>query len=554
MSEGDGSECPSALLSIRLVVVDHYQSDPVPGLDPLVSHFTGYNIKKVPVIRIFGSSPAGQRTCLHLHGVFPYFYVPMPDNETDGFVYRLVGSLNKALNLSLNQPRAKIEHVYKAIKVSGIPMYGYHAKKHTFIKIFFYNPYMVKRASDLLMNGAVMNKILQSHESHVNMVLQFMMDYNLQGMNDIHLACGRFRQGQFRDELDEVESIMSPPWFNGRPARAESADISSEDPSTVITAMLEIPATQRYFYVEDLPDFLKMPSDVVRQATTELELDAVTADIINKLDLTGEAMNPGLVALWTDERLRREAEGLTDPLTPPSSPPRDARAEQRSESERFWHERLCRAIQEMKLSFGPKECQDPEDPDATITLDKKLRPEVYAAETAEKELDSLPDTTQLSMSESLLNSTSDLTLDTSLQFYSDQTIVDEDLILSQLERSENAPELFDESVDEELVDLLAGLADESDNEEEGEDGSIMKTPQSIRSQPRMQGSSKKRSISGSKQDQEEEEEDPESLEMSQAVWNSDWAEKNQTLLENLTRSFSDQTETDDCDMEDLFKS
>merc|ERR1711915_981879 len=108
---------------------------------------------------------------------------------------------------------------------------------------------------------------------------------------------------------------------------------------------------------------------------------------------------------------------------------------------------------------------------------------------------------------SLLNSTSDLTLDTSLQFYSDQTIVDEDLILSQLERSENAPELFDESVDEELVDLLAGLADDSENEEGGEDGSIMKTPQSIRSQPRMQGSSKKRSISGSKQDREEEEEE-----------------------------------------------
>ena len=81
----------------------------------------------------------------------------------------------------------------------------------------------------------------------------------------------------------------------------------------------------------------------------------------------------------------------------------------------------------------------------------------------------------------------------------------------------------------------------------------MKTPQGIRSQPQIQGSSKKRSISGSKQDQKEEE-DPESLEMSQAVWNSDWAEKNQTLLENLTRSFSEQTERDDCDIEDLFKS
>ena len=59
-------------------------------------------------------------------------------------------------------------------------MYGYHAKQHTFIKIYLYNPYMVKRASDLLQHGAVMNKVLQPHESHTNIVLQFFMDYNLQ--------------------------------------------------------------------------------------------------------------------------------------------------------------------------------------------------------------------------------------------------------------------------------------------------------------------------------------------------------------------------------------
>ena len=59
-------------------------------------------------------------------------------------------------------------------------MYGYHAKQHTFIKIYLYNPYMVKRASDLLQHGAVMNQVLQPHESHTNLVLQFFMDYNLQ--------------------------------------------------------------------------------------------------------------------------------------------------------------------------------------------------------------------------------------------------------------------------------------------------------------------------------------------------------------------------------------
>ena len=59
-------------------------------------------------------------------------------------------------------------------------MYGYHPKQHTFIKIYLYNPFMVKRASDLLQHGAVMNKVLQPHESHSNLVLQFFMDYNLQ--------------------------------------------------------------------------------------------------------------------------------------------------------------------------------------------------------------------------------------------------------------------------------------------------------------------------------------------------------------------------------------
>ena len=41
---------------------------------------------------------------------------------------------------------------------------------------------------------------------------------------------------------------------------------------------------------------------VSRQSTSELELDAVAADIINHQDVTGAAMNPGLVALWEDER------------------------------------------------------------------------------------------------------------------------------------------------------------------------------------------------------------------------------------------------------------
>ena len=73
------SQPTDALISVRLVVMDHYMASPVPSLDPLVSDFRGYNVKKVPILRIFGSTPAGQRCTLHLHGIFPYMYVPMPE-------------------------------------------------------------------------------------------------------------------------------------------------------------------------------------------------------------------------------------------------------------------------------------------------------------------------------------------------------------------------------------------------------------------------------------------------------------------------------------------
>lgn len=75
------SQSREALISVRLVVADHYMAAPVAGLDPLVSPFTGGAIKRLPVIRVFGSTVSGQRACLHLHGIFPYIYVPMPENE-----------------------------------------------------------------------------------------------------------------------------------------------------------------------------------------------------------------------------------------------------------------------------------------------------------------------------------------------------------------------------------------------------------------------------------------------------------------------------------------
>ena len=45
------SQAEAALLSVCLVVAEHYMAEPFPDLDPLVSEFSGYNVRRVPVIR-----------------------------------------------------------------------------------------------------------------------------------------------------------------------------------------------------------------------------------------------------------------------------------------------------------------------------------------------------------------------------------------------------------------------------------------------------------------------------------------------------------------------
>lgn len=47
------------MFSVRIVNVDHYLSAPLQGLDITYSQFRGSQVKQVPVIRIFGSTPAG---------------------------------------------------------------------------------------------------------------------------------------------------------------------------------------------------------------------------------------------------------------------------------------------------------------------------------------------------------------------------------------------------------------------------------------------------------------------------------------------------------------
>ncbi|KAK3580288.1 hypothetical protein CHS0354_023528, partial [Potamilus streckersoni] len=46
------------MFSVRIVTTDYYQADPIPSLDVVYSEFRGAEVKKVPLVRVFGATPA----------------------------------------------------------------------------------------------------------------------------------------------------------------------------------------------------------------------------------------------------------------------------------------------------------------------------------------------------------------------------------------------------------------------------------------------------------------------------------------------------------------
>nr|XP_012550207.2 DNA polymerase zeta catalytic subunit isoform X2 [Bombyx mori] len=192
-------------LQLRIVVCDHYMTKPTAGLDVTYSEFRGTDIKQVPVLRIFGPAKDGYKACLHIHGVFPYFYIPCPtQNPEPQLLYQIAASLDKALNIAMKQATSSNQHVYKISLVKGLPFYGYHDKEHLYLKVFLYSPGLIKQAVELFSSGAILGQTFQPHESHLNFTLQFFIDFNLFGMSDIDLQSVQFRKSGFSQKSNEV--------------------------------------------------------------------------------------------------------------------------------------------------------------------------------------------------------------------------------------------------------------------------------------------------------------------------------------------------------------
>uniref|UniRef100_A0A669D0K1 DNA polymerase zeta catalytic subunit n=1 Tax=Oreochromis niloticus TaxID=8128 RepID=A0A669D0K1_ORENI len=368
------------MFAVRIVTADYYLTSPIKDLDVCYSEFRESDVKKVPVVRIFGSTPAGQKTCLHLHGVFPYIYVPYDNygQQPERYLRQVAFSIDRALNVAMGNPTSNNQHVFKVVLVSGMPYYGYHAKEKLFMKIYLYNPQMVKRVCELLQSGAVMNKSYQPHEGHIPYLLQLFIDYNLYGMNLVNLAAVKFRSSQKKGKGCTF-------------VRWEENAI----PSSLVL------------------------DEVQRQSTCELEVDAVAVDVLNRLEIENQiGRNPGLQAIWEDEKQRRREKNQPSQIETPES--QDRGFVTSSESEKIFMKRVEEILKENEFDFSS----------SLLLPADSVRSSGKVPEEA---------------------------------------VVDEEAILTLLENSQsflplsqtsNHSPLLDSSRDQAIIDLLAGLEDD----------------------------------------------------------------------------------------------
>ncbi|KAF2440746.1 hypothetical protein P171DRAFT_420696 [Karstenula rhodostoma CBS 690.94] len=293
----------------RLNCIDHYQAVPT-ELDPVLRRAPGASQRQrapqVPVIRVFGATETGQKVCAHIHGALPYLYLEytasLDQDAVNAYMRSLRASIDHALAATYrrNAYDGKSVYVGHITLVKGIPFYGYHVGYKFFLKVYLLNPAHMTRFADLLHQGAIMNRIFQPFESHLQYLLQWMCDYNLYGCGYIECAKMQFR-GPAPDS--DVVDITTHKWHD--------ASISDH--------------------------LLAEPDQYPRQSHCSLEVDVCVQDILNRHELHSRPIHhnlfeqsavkpdekyvPSMAGLWRDETLRRKRRmGLTDPSSSPFSP------------------------------------------------------------------------------------------------------------------------------------------------------------------------------------------------------------------------------------------
>lgn len=292
---------------VRLNCVDFYQATPTSLDPPLWGHQTKasqQNAPQVPIIRVFGATETGQKVCAHIHGAFPYLYLEydgsLVQDQVDAYIQSLRLSIDHALAVSYrrNNYDGKAVYVAHISLVKGVPFFGYHVGFKYFLKVYILNPLHMTRLADLLYQGAIMKRVFQPYESHLQYLLQWMCDFNLYGCAYIDTD-----KPHFRSPIPDYMDLNSDAYA---------------------------------WHDRSIPtEFILDQDEFPRQSHCSLEVDICVQDITNRAEIVSrplhhdfverfthlapnEKLVQSMAGLWRDETIRRKRRmGISDPGSSP---------------------------------------------------------------------------------------------------------------------------------------------------------------------------------------------------------------------------------------------
>lgn len=206
-------------LAIQINDLDSYVAAPL-HLDQL------QNVPKVPVIRIYGSlrvpGPLPAYPILvHVHNCYPYLFIDCPRDPRgldDKYTAQVASLLDLALAESFqrnngeldsddddvvpdttNPEESLLRFVASVALCRGCPVYGYSIGYQAFLKVLLLLPLYKTRLFKLLSLGSIDFAHLASggpiriYEAHLNYLMQFLADFNLQPCGWLDLRRCNFR-------------------------------------------------------------------------------------------------------------------------------------------------------------------------------------------------------------------------------------------------------------------------------------------------------------------------------------------------------------------------
>lgn len=188
---GLGSEAGSAMLSLRMTHLEHALLPPGPHDDELARS------KRVPVLRAFGTTETKETVCVHIHGAYPYCYIPYTHRLEPEFAAAYIAQLDRQLNAALaasfrrppptTGPKAD-KYLHSITLIKAVPIYGFHTGWSYFLKIAWYEPSLHSRVHTILLSGRIMNTRFQPYEIHIRYQLQWMLDFNVYGCDFLRIS------------------------------------------------------------------------------------------------------------------------------------------------------------------------------------------------------------------------------------------------------------------------------------------------------------------------------------------------------------------------------